>query len=55
MTSPTVDHRCDFNAAGHGAGCAARAKLVRADFIQALDAHWRHRAPARNRLAEPSS
>ena len=34
-----------------GDWCAARAKLVRADFVQAIDTHWRRRAPAHNRLA----
>ena len=34
-----------------GDWCEARAKLVRADFVQAIDTHWRRRAPAHNRLA----
>ncbi|MGE0809244.1 MAG: RNA ligase family protein [Immundisolibacter sp.] len=34
-----------------GDWCAARAKLVRADFVQAIDTHWSRRAPAHNRLA----
>ena len=34
-----------------GDWCAARAKLVRADFVQAIDTHWRRRAPTHNRLA----
>ena len=37
-----------------GDWCEARAKLVRADFTQAMDTHWRHRAPAHNRLALPA-
>ncbi len=31
--------------------CEARAKLVRAQFTQAIDEHWRHRAVQLNRLA----
>jgi hypothetical protein len=37
-----------------GDWCAARAKLVRADFTQAIDTHWRRRAPTHNRLALPT-
>ncbi|HXF08053.1 MAG TPA: RNA ligase family protein [Candidatus Acidoferrales bacterium] len=37
-----------------GDWCEARAKLVRADFVQAIDTHWRRRAPAHNRLALPT-
>ena len=31
--------------------CEARAKLVRQDFTQAIDTHWRHRPIAWNRVA----
>jgi ATP-dependent RNA circularization protein (DNA/RNA ligase family) len=37
-----------------GDWCEARAKLVRSDFTQAIDIHWRHRPPVHNRLALPA-
>mgnify|MGYP005818105165 CR=1 FL=1 len=37
-----------------GDWCEARAKIVRADFVQAIDIHWRRRAPVPNRLALPT-
>lgn len=34
--------------------CETRAKLVRADFTQAIDAHWRKRATEWNRVVSPA-
>ena len=34
--------------------CEARAKLVRPDFTQAIDTHWRKRALEWNRIANSS-
>ena len=34
--------------------CEGRAKLVRADFTQTIDGHWRKRIPEWNRLAVPT-